>query len=407
MHPEVKRHLSIARTTRWLINGWRGSACEERKLMPQVAASPEREAFAAAASLWLKANVPVRWRENRGALSEDESNDIRHEWDRQLHRGGYAGLSLPLEYGGQGLSNAEEVIFNDLAAREQAPDGLARIGRILTAPTLIGHGSVQQLSRYLPRILNGDEIWCQGFSEPSAGSDLAGVSCRAEPVEGGYLITGRKTWTSFARLAHRCLFLGVTDPAAPRHQNLTMFLLDMKQPGITISPIRQASGLSHFAEVHFDRVFVADADRISTEGSGWKVAMTTLMNERGTIEATSRYVEIRADMDLLLASNRDRPEHSVALNDLDIRVELVRWQVAKAFDLEADSPDFFRATSILKLLWSELWQEITSFGLLTMSPETSDHWRLQYLETRASSIYSGSNEIQRNIISERILGLPR
>lgn len=374
---------------------------------PHRNANNDRDAFAAAASQWLKENVPLRWRENRGALSEEESNSIRHEWDRQLHRGGYAGLSLPVEFGGQGLGSAEEVIFHDLAAREQAPDGLARIGRILTAPTLIGHGSVDQLSRYLPRILNGDEIWCQGFSEPGAGSDLAGVACKAQAIEGGYLISGRKTWTSFARLAHRCLFLGVTNPDAPRHQNLTMFLLDMKQPGITISPIRQASGLSHFAEVQFDEVFVADADRISTEGSGWKVAMTTLMNERGTIEATSRYVEIRADMDLLLAENRNRPDLTMTLNDLDIRVELVRWQVSKAIDLEPDSPDFFRATSILKLLWSELWQEICSMGLLTMSPETSDHWRLQYLETRASSIYSGSNEIQRNIISERILGLPR
>lgn len=367
----------------------------------------QREAFADAASLWLKANVPTRWRENRGSLSETESDDIRHEWDRQLHRGGYAGLSLPVIFGGQGLTTVEEVIFHDLAAREQAPDGLARIGRILTAPTLIGHGSDEQLARYLPRILNGDEIWCQGFSEPNAGSDLAGVACRAVPVEGGYLVSGRKTWTSFAKLAHRCLLLAVTDPDAARHRNLTMLLLDMKQPGITISPIRQASGLSHFAEVQFESVFVAASDRVSEEGTGWQVAMTTLMNERGGIEAASRYVEIRADMDLLIAANRHRPEYAAILDDLDIRVELIRWQVSKAIDLEPDSPEFYRATSILKLLWSELWQETSSLGLRTMSAETSEHWRMQYLETRASSIYSGSNEIQRNIISERILGLPR
>lgn len=367
----------------------------------------QREAFTNAASAWLKDNVPSRWRENRGSLSEAESDEIRHEWDRQLYRGGYAGLSLPTAFGGQGLSPAEEVIFHDLAAREQAPDGLSRIGRILTAPTLIGHGSETQRERYLPRILNGDEIWCQGFSEPNAGSDLAGVACRAVAVEGGYLVSGRKTWTSFAKLADRCLLLAVTDASAARHHNLTMFLLDMKQPGVTISPIRQASGLSHFAEVQFENVFVATGDRVSEEGTGWQVAMTTLMNERGGIEATTRYVEIRADMDLLLESNRDRPEYAAILDELDIRVELVRWQVSKAIDLELDSPEFLRATSILKLLWSELWQETSAFGLRTMSPGTSDHWRLQYLETRAASIYSGSNEIQRNIISERILGLPR
>jgi len=135
--------------------------------------------------------------------------------------------------------------------------------------------------------------------------------------------------------------------------------------------------------------------------------MTTLMNERGGVEATSRYVEIRSDMDLLLATLGDRPDLRKQLDELDIRVELVHWQVSKAVDLELDSPDFFRATSILKLLWSELWQEISILGLENMTPETSDHWRMQYLETRASSIYSGSNEIQRNIISERVLGLPR
>jgi alkylation response protein AidB-like acyl-CoA dehydrogenase len=186
-----------------------------------------------------------------------------------------------------------------------------------------------------------------------------------------------------------------------------MFLLDMKQPGVTLSPIKQASGLSHFAEVQFEDVFVADEDRVSEEGTGWQVAMTTLMNERGSVEATSRYVEVRADMDLLLSTLGGRPELQKQLNELDIRVELVHWQVSKAIEIEIDSSDYFRATSIMKVLWSELWQAICTFGLENMTPETSDHWRLQYLETRAASIYSGSNEIQRNIISERVLGLPR
>jgi len=375
--------------------------------MPTIEDRTSREDFTEAARTWLQANVPTRWKENRGSLTEHESDDIRHEWDRQLHRGGFAGLSLPKEFGGQGLSMIEEVIFHDLAAQEQAPDGLARIGRILTAPSLIGHGTEDQLARFLPKILSGDEIWCQGFSEPNAGSDLAGVTTRAVKVEGGYLISGRKTWTSFAKMAQRCLLLAQTDPSAPRHKNLTMFMLDMKQPGITLSPIKQASGLSHFAEVQFEDVFVADEDRISEEGTGWQVAMTTLMNERGSVEATSRYVEIRSDMDLLLKTLGDRPELRMQLEELDMRVELVHWQVSKAIDIDIDSPDFFRATSIMKVLWSELWQATSTFGLENMTPETADHWRLQYLETRASSIYSGSNEIQRNIISERVLGLPR
>jgi alkylation response protein AidB-like acyl-CoA dehydrogenase len=375
--------------------------------MPTIEDRTSREDFTEAARTWLQSNVPKQWKENRGSLTEHESDEIRHEWDRQLHRGGFAGLSLPKEFGGQGLSLVEEVIFHDLAAQEQAPDGLARIGRILTAPSLIGHGTEEQLARFLPKILSGDEIWCQGFSEPNAGSDLAGVTTRAVKVEGGYLISGRKTWTSFAKMAQRCLLLAQTDPSAPRHKNLTMFLLDMKQPGVTLSPIKQASGLSHFAEVQFEDVFVADEDRVSEEGTGWQVAMTTLMNERGSVEATSRYVELRADMDLLLKTLGDRPELKEQLNELDIRVELVHWQVSKAIDIDIDSEEFFRATSIMKVLWSELWQATSAFGLENMTPETADYWRLQYLDTRAASIYSGSNEIQRNIISERVLGLPR
>ena len=366
-----------------------------------------RTGFAEAARQWLEKNVPERWRTQRTEMSEDEGYAIRREWDRQLHRGGYAGLSLPKEFGGQGLDVAEEVIFADLAGRAQAPDGLARIGRILTAPTLVAHGTQYQLERFLPKILNGDEVWCQGFSEPDAGSDLAGVRCRAVKVNGGYLVTGRKIWTSFASVADRCLLLAQTDPAAARHKNLTMFLLDMKQPGVSISGIRQSSGLTHFAEVQFDKVFVADEDRVAGEGDGWKVAMTVLANERGGVEAASRYVEIRADMDSLQRAIGHLPEYQRQLEDFDTRVELIRWQVMKSIDYDKDSTEFLKAASVLKIWWSELWQQIAELGLETADAKNVEHWRLQYLETRAASIYSGSSEIQRNIISERILGLPR
>ncbi|WAL49247.1 acyl-CoA dehydrogenase family protein [Rhodococcus pyridinivorans] len=363
--------------------------------------------FAQDAARWLQDNVPQRWREHRGALEEQEAVEIRRQWDRQLFDAGYSGLSLPKEFGGQGLGLSEEVAFSELAARAQAPDGLARIGRILTAPTLIVHGTEQQRQRFLPPILQGTETWCQGFSEPGAGSDLAGVRCRAEKVAGGYEISGRKIWTSFAAYADRCLLLACTDQNAPRHKNLSMFLLDMKQPGVTISPIKQISGGTHFAEVHFDRVFVSDDELVDEEGSGWRVAMTTLMNERGGVEAASRYVEIRADMNLLLDMCGDDPRRADVLADLDRRTELVRWQISKAVHLENDDAEFVRATSILKVLWSELWQEITTVGLRHTTPSHRDHWRVQYLESRSASIFSGTSEIQRNIISERVLGLPR
>jgi alkylation response protein AidB-like acyl-CoA dehydrogenase len=366
-----------------------------------------RDGFADAAQAWLEEHVPTRWREARGGLTEEESNALRREWDRLLFEGGYAGLSLPKEFGGQGLGVAEEVIFADLAGRAQAPDGLARIGRILTAPTLVAHGTEAQLSKYLPKILSGEEIWCQGFSEPDAGSDLAGIKTKAVRVEGGYRISGRKIWTSFADMADRCLMLAQTDFEAPRHRNLTLFLLDMRQPGIDISPIRQSSGLSHFAEVTFTDVFVADEDRVAEEGSGWKVAMTVLANERGCVEAASRYIEMRADMDLLQQSLGADPGYHRQLEEFEAGVELVRWQVMKSIDFDPHSQEYFRSTSVLKVFWSELWQQMCELGLETANAETAEHWKFQYLESRSASIYSGTSEIQRNIISERVLGLPR
>lgn len=366
------------------------------------------EDFAVKAEAWLAANVPARWREHRGALSNSEADGFRREWDRQLSDGGFAGLGLPKEFGGQGLGLAEEVVFHVLAAKAQAPDGLARVGKILTAPMLVSHGTEAQRAKYLPKILSGEEVWCQGFSEPGAGSDLAGVSTIARKTEGGYLVSGRKTWTSFVQHASRCLVLAQTDREAPRYKNLSMFLVDMNQPGIVVNDIKQISGAVHFAEVQFEDTFVAEEDRVGAEGDGWNIAMKVLTDERGGTETATRYVEIRADMDLLLASCAGRPELANELQDLDVRTELLRWQLSKVVDLETDQSDeFWRAISILKVLWSELWQDVARAGLEAMMPGDREHWRNQYLESKAVSIYSGTNEIQRNIISERVLGLPR
>ena len=367
----------------------------------------DRSTFLESASLWLDANVPERWRSQRGALSEDEKIAIRTEWDRQLYRGGYAGLSLPTEYGGRGLSLRDEVLFHELSARAHAPDGIGRIGKILTIPTLIAHGSDWQRERYLARILSGDEIWCQAFSEPGAGSDLASVSTAARRVDGGYLVSGQKIWTSFAQYADRAILLARTSTTEPRYRNLTYFLLDMKQPGITFRTIRQISGDSHFAEVFLDDAFVADEDRVGAEGKGWQVAMTTLTSERGGIESITRYVEMRGDVDILLGCCAQKAEYAPVARTMDTSLELVRWQVMKALDF-ADEPErFFRSTCMLKVMWSEQWQAITAFAVNLHCRTHEDHWRNQYLESRASSIYSGSNEIQRNIIGDRVLGLPR
>ncbi|KAE8765955.1 acyl-CoA dehydrogenase [Georgenia thermotolerans] len=366
------------------------------------------QAFADRARAWLEENVPARWRKHRGSLSPEESDAIRREWDRQLWRGGFAGITIPREFGGQGLGLAEEVVFAVLAAKAQAPDGLARVGKILTAPMLIASGTEEQRAKYLRPILSGEDVWCQGFSEPGAGSDLAGVQTRATRVEGGYLVNGRKTWTSFVQHASHCFVLAVTQPDAPRYRNLSMLLVDMNQPGVAVNDIKQISGAVHFAEVQFENVFVPDSDRVGEDGGGWKVAMRVLGDERGGAETASRYVEIRADVDLLLRTCRDRPDLANELSDLDVRTELLRWQLFKVIDrAPREDATFWRAVSILKVMWSELWQDVTRLGIKAALPTDREHWRYQYLESRAVSVYSGTNEIQRNIISERVLGLPK
>jgi alkylation response protein AidB-like acyl-CoA dehydrogenase len=366
------------------------------------------DAFASQAEKWLETAVPTAWKDHRGRLTGEQSDALRRQWDRILWEGGYSGLSIPKEYGGGGFGLAEEVVFHVLAGTAQAPDGLTRVGKTLVAPMLIAFGTDEQKAKYLPPMMRGEEVWCQGFSEPQAGSDLANIQTKARRVDGGYLLTGHKTWTSFAQHAERCFVLAQTQPDAPRYRNLSMLLVDMHQSGVSLSDIKQISGAVHFAETHFDDVFVPETDRIGEDGEGWKVAMRVLGDERGGVESASRYVEIRSDLDLLLRTVGDRPELTAALRDLDIRAELLRWQLAKVVDrVESGDQSQWRSAGVLKVMWSELWQDVTRLGISVSPYPDREQWRYQYLEARAGSIYSGTNEIQRNILAERVLGLPR
>ena len=367
----------------------------------------ERVTFLEAARSWLDENVPERWRSERSALSEEEKIAIREEWDHQLFRGGYAGVSLPSSIGGQGRTLQEDVLFHELAAQAHAPEGLGRIGKILTVPTLLAHGSDWQRDTYIPAIISGEHVWCQGFSEPGAGSDLASVATLATKVDGGWKVSGQKIWTSLAQYSDRAILLARTSTTEARYRNLSFFLLDMKQSGVTFRTIRQMSGDSHFAELYLDDAFVADEDLVGDVGQGWKVAMTTLTAERGGIEAITRYVEMRGDLDLLLRCCASSPADRKAAEDFDTRLELVRYQVLKALDYVDDDVELFKRTCMLKVMWSDQWQAITEFAVALTCRAHEEHWRHQYLEIRSASIYSGSNEIQRNIIGDRVLGLPR
>jgi alkylation response protein AidB-like acyl-CoA dehydrogenase len=355
---------------------------------------------------WLDSAIPRQWRDNREQLSPGEARAVQQDWDALLHRSGYAGLAWPAEYGGRGLGAIEELVYYEESARANAPDGFGRIGRVLAGPTIIACGTEEQQAKYLPRILDGSEIWCQGFSEPSAGSDLAAVSTTATRTEGGYLVTGQKTWTSFAQYARRCLMLAKTSDS-PRHRNLTFLLLDMDQPGIDVRPIKQISGDEEFSEVFFDRAFVADPDRVGKEGAGWQVAMTVLTNERGTIEAGTRLVEITSEVDILLSCCASGTGYRDRAQQLRERTDLLRWHVLRSTEEKASGADWFRSGSTLKVIWSELLQECARLGTQTGCERHRDYWRHRYLESRAASIYSGTNEIQRNIIADRVLNIPR
>ncbi|SCL20181.1 hypothetical protein GA0074692_0801 [Micromonospora pallida] len=367
---------------------------------------PRAEAFRREIRSWLEATIPDRWRYERERLTSEEARQFQQQWDHLLHKGGYAGLAWPSENGGRGLGPIEELIYYQESARANAPDGFGRIGRVLAGPTIIACGTPEQQATYLPRILDGSEIWCQGFSEPGAGSDLAAVSTTAKWVEGGYLVNGQKIWTSFAQYSRRCLMLARSSDG-PRHHNLTFLLLDMQQPGVDVRPIKQISGDEEFSEVFFTDVFVPDADRVGQEGEGWQVAMTVLTNERGTTEAGTRLVEITAQVDTLTSCCANCDEHRARAVHLRERNDLLRWHVLRATEEKASGEDWFRSGSTLKVIWSELLQACGRLGVESGCARHRDYWRHHYLNARAASIYSGTNEIQRNIITDRVLRVPR
>ncbi|WP_157157348.1 acyl-CoA dehydrogenase family protein [Diaminobutyricimonas sp. LJ205] len=366
---------------------------------------PAAAEFRADVATWVRDALPKKWQTSRASLTPDEVQQAQREWDAALHTAGYAGLSWPSEYGGRGFGPIEELIYYEESSRANAPDGFGRIGRVLAGPTIIAAGTEAQKAKYLPRILDASEIWCQGFSEPGAGSDLASVTTTAKKVDGGYLVNGQKIWTSFAQYSKRCLMLVKTSSDLPRHHNLSFLLLDMEQEGVDVRPIRQINGEEEFSEVFFTDVFVADEDLVGEEHEGWRVAMTVLSNERGTTEAATRLVEATAQIDLL---NRCCASNSrLDAARLDDRRELLRWHILRSTEEKAAELDWFQAGSILKVQWSELIQDSTRLGLDSGCSVHRDYWRHHYLASKAMSIYSGTNEIQRNIITDRVLRVAR
>ncbi|HYP54180.1 MAG TPA: acyl-CoA dehydrogenase [Pyrinomonadaceae bacterium] len=385
--------------------------------------TPSEQKFRDEFRAWLAANVPERWA--GGSLNSEDSADFveyLRAWQRKLFEAGWAGISWPKEYGGRGASLVEQAIFQEELARADAPQLVGTIGLSLVGPTVIALGSDEQKARYLPTILSGEEIWCQGFSEPNAGSDLASLGTKAARDGDAFLVNGQKIWTSFAQLADWCLLLVRTDADAPKHKGITCLLLDMKSEGVSVRPLRQMSGDAGFNEVFFSNVRVPDSQVLGRVNDGWTTAITALMNERANL-GTGVQVVFKRHLDALMERAREHTRNGRPLSE----DPLVRQKLAQAFlELEILRLNTNRALtslsksgvpgpegSILKLFWSEMNQRTQQaaqeiFGPFAQLKEFDGGlWEYAYLRARGNTIEAGTSEIQRNIVAERVLGLPK
>lgn len=370
-------------------------------------ADPLAEAFRKEVKTWLQSVARPEWQQDVLADASEEARiEMRGSWDRLVHEGGFAGLSWPVAYGGRGLGPIEEYIFHVEAAKYAAPDPLNCIGFDLSGPAIIAAGTEAQKEQYLQRILRCDDMWCEGFSEPNAGSDMAAVATVAEPCEGGYRVTGQKVWTSFAHLADWCYLLVKSSATLPRHHNLSILLLDMHSEGVEFRPIKQITGESEFNELFLDGVFIPVQNLLGAENEGWELAtLAGFRHGRRPFDALRRYIQIRGTTDQLARCRAERGEAGDFWADRE--TELLRWHITRVIEGLATGRDVRGPSSTLRLIWGQLWQRISEAGLALGCPQHEAYWRHQYLYTRFGTIAGGTEQIQRNIISDRILELPR
>lgn len=390
--------------------------------------TPEEEAFRATVRVWLEGNLPSGWGTPAYRPPETPAEQVTfaRAWQRTLYDGGWAGITWPKEYGGRGLGIIDQLIYNEEYARVRAPDILAlKIGLSLVGPTLIACGVPWQKERFLASILRGDEIWCQGFSEPNAGSDLASLKTRAELRGDEFIVTGQKIWTSVARHADWCMLVVRTNPEGPKHKGLTFLLVDMNSPGITVRPLREMTGEAWFNEVFFDELRVPQANVVGEVNGGWNVVMTTLAHERA---GTTPHVRLQAEQRLLarLAQRTERNGASAAADPI-IRQKIAQFAIETAvlrYTAYRNVTMIQRTGvpgpegSVLKVFWSELEQRLKDTAIEILGPVgllprgearavDDGFWFYELLWSRSATIYAGTSEVQRNIIAQRVLGLPR
>jgi alkylation response protein AidB-like acyl-CoA dehydrogenase len=338
--------------------------------------------------------------------------DVLRAWHRTLYIGRWIGIHWPVEHGGLGASPAQVAIYNQELSRAHAPHLLARGGLSLVGPTLIAHGTDEQRRRWMPRILAGDDVWCQLFSEPDAGSDLASLTTRAVRRGDVYVVNGQKVWSSYAQFANWAIALVRTDARAPRHRGISMLAIPMTAMGVHIRPLRQITGESEFNEVFLDDVEVPVENLIGAEHDGWRVTGTTLGNERGGSFVWKEQVlhEIAMDQLIEACAARERLGDPIVRQQLAqswIEVELFRLHNAHTLARLARGEEIGPASSLVKLFWAGMSQRLYETAVAALAPDVGEPWTLGLLATRANSIMGGTSEIQRNIIGERLLGLPR
>jgi len=336
-------------------------------------------------------------------------------WQRTMYADRWVGVHWPAEYGGRAASVTQVAIYNEELARAGVPPFLGRAGITLVGPTLMAHGRDEQRARWMPRILSGDDVWCQLFSEPGAGSDLASLATRAEKSGGVYRVNGQKVWSSYATFADMGIALVRTDPSSPPHKGMSMLAIPMDAPGIDVRPLRQMTGDFEFNEVFFDDVVVPVENLIGPEHGGWRVANTTLANERGASFIWKEQVLHEVVVDRLTnecsrrGSTRD-PRVRQRLAQSWIDGEIFRLHNARMLERLARGDEIGAESSIVKLFWAASSQRLADTAVALLGPDallTPAPWANRLLATRANSIMGGTSEIQRNVIGERLLALPR
>ncbi len=390
----------------------------------KISFSPEDEQFRAEVATWLKENLTGEFEQLRfrgGPGDEHMFPEERKKWEQHMAKAGWLCVGWPEEYGGRGLSINQQVIFNEEYARAGGPGHMGHIGEGLAGPTIIAFGTEEQKQRFLPGIANGTEYWCQGYSEPSAGSDLANVKTKAalnEPT-GQWEISGQKVWTSLAHESDWCFVIARTEPGSKGHKGLSFLLVPMDQPGIEVRPIEQLTGTSEFNEVFFDNAVTDASNIVGKPGDGWKIAMALLGFERG-VSTLGQQMQFLNEMDeiIRIAKNNGAAEDPAIrqrIADAWMGLRIMRYNALRMLSGSQDG-SLQKEAMIYKLHWATWHANLGKLAMDVLGPESElleegpyELTRLQsmYLFTRSDTIYGGSNEIQRNIIAKRALEMPK